>query len=130
MAERSHDGRKIVVLHEGHFFYRQQAIEDGVQGRKRNCLRPNRAGLAPPLALPIRQIEHLTRIDTVWIADLAVIGLVDGGVFNAGTINAARNRPQIVAAPDDRLARGKTLVFGIADLDRHHSGHFALGSRG
>src|SRR5690606_36126030 len=60
------------------------------------------------------QVENLTRIDAVRIPDLAGIGLIDGGIFQPFTIDAAGDRPEVVAAADDGLARNKTLRIRIA----------------
>ena len=67
-----------------------------------------------------RQVKDLARIDLVGIADLPGIGLVDRGVFDAPTIDAASNGPEIVAAADDGLAGGETGRLGIADRSGDH----------
>src|SRR5690554_17328 len=74
----------------------------------------------PYYARLVGQIEHLAGINPVRITDLAGIGFVDRGVFYAVAIDAARYRPEIVAATDNGLARGKTFGIRIAHGDADH----------
>ena len=50
-----------------------------------------------PVGLGFRQPEHLTGINALGIAYLALVGRIDNQVAGADTVGTARNLPQIVA---------------------------------
>src|SRR5690606_32629670 len=94
--------------------------------RRKNQWPAGKRAMLYSVVCAIGQIEDLTGVDAVGIADLAGIGLIDGRVFDAFAIDPARDGPEVVAAANNRLAGSKALIIDIADTHANHGRHSRL----
>src|SRR5258708_32602080 len=96
---------------------RRRRRKDGLGAVTPSLPSPERGSVGTGSARFLGKDEHLAGINTVWIADLVMVRVVDDRISRAIPIGGAADAPQAVAARDD----------GSRDLRGRHSGGRAGG---